>query len=113
LHIVAPVIRANLNIAKQKVFGYLIAASEVELLQQVIELHDAMIGRARRAIDCWSMAGRRCGVVKDMRLMISKMAWEEAWQWGEKDSVEEVEPKRPSRASSDDAAAYLTGMRFA
>jgi hypothetical protein len=42
-----------------------------------------MLGRAREAIKCWSMAGRRVGVVKDMRVMISKMAWEEAWRWGQ------------------------------
>jgi TPR repeat protein len=37
---------------------------------------------------CWSMTGRRLGVVKDIRVMISKMAWEEAWRWGEKDNAE-------------------------
>jgi hypothetical protein len=27
------------------------------------------------------MAGRRLGVVKDVRVMIAKMLWEEAWRW--------------------------------
>jgi hypothetical protein len=62
------------------------SVSEVKMLivERLLELHKAMLARARRAIDCWSMAGRRCGVVKDMRVVIAKMAWEEAWQWGEK-----------------------------
>jgi hypothetical protein len=113
LHTVAPVICANLNVAKREVFGDPITSVEAKQPQQVMELHDTMLRRARRAIACWSMAGRRCGVVKDIRIMIAKMAWAEAWQWGEKGSVEEVEPKRLTRASSDDAAALLTGMRFA
>jgi hypothetical protein len=53
----------------------------VAQLERVIELHAAMLGRARRAMVCWSMAGRRLGVVKDVRVMIAKMLWEEAWRW--------------------------------
>jgi hypothetical protein len=55
----------------------------VAQLERVIELHAAMLGRARRAIDCWSMAGWRLRVVKDMRVVIAKMAWEEVWRLGE------------------------------
>jgi hypothetical protein len=56
-------------------------------IRRILVLHDEMLGRARRAIDCWSMAARRCGVVKDMRVIIAKMAWEEAWRWGESGAV--------------------------
>jgi hypothetical protein len=60
-------------------------------------LHDAMMGRARRAICCWSMAGQRLRVVKDMRVMIAKMLWKGAWQWGEKEVNARNEKKaRPS-----------------
>jgi hypothetical protein len=31
----------------------------------------------RRAMDAWSVVGRRNGVVKDVRLMIAKLIWEE------------------------------------
>jgi hypothetical protein len=54
------------------------------VLQRVIVLHREMLSRARAALACWSMAGRRCGVVKDIRVMIAKMAWEDAGEWGEK-----------------------------
>lgn len=36
---------------------------------------------ALTAIMCWSMVGRRLGVVKDMRVMIAKMVWEESRVW--------------------------------
>jgi hypothetical protein len=56
----------------------------LQKLGRVLHLHEAMVARAKRAIECWSMAARRCGVVKDMRVMIAKKAWAEPWQWGEK-----------------------------
>jgi hypothetical protein len=62
----------------------------VEDLERVFELHAAMLRRARRAIDCLSMAGRRRGVVKDMRVMIAKMLWAEAWRWGNSDNGEQA-----------------------
>jgi hypothetical protein len=42
-----------------------------------------MLDHAKEAIGCWSMAGRRRGVVKDIRVMIAKMAWE-PWLWSKK-----------------------------
>jgi hypothetical protein len=88
LHIGAPVIREHLNADQLLVFDYKISAQQLGELQCVLELHRAMLVRARRAIDCWSVVGRRCRVVKDMRVTIAKMAWEEAWRWGEGDGTE-------------------------
>jgi hypothetical protein len=84
LHVSTPTIRANLNVADREMFHCSIGEDEMGRVQRVIALHDAMLGRARRAVDCWSMAARRCGMVKDIRVAIAKMAWEEAWRWGEK-----------------------------
>jgi hypothetical protein len=50
-------------------------------LRRVIGLHDAMLRRARDAIHCWSVVALRCAVVKDVRVMIAQMAWEEVWTW--------------------------------
>jgi hypothetical protein len=84
LHGIGSLIRlGRLDARRRKLFGGPMSAEEVAVLQRVLELHKAMLARARRAIDCWSMAGRRLGVVKDMRVMIAKIVWEEAWQWGE------------------------------
>jgi hypothetical protein len=72
-------------------------AGACEGLQRVLEQYDAMLHRARRAIACWSMAAKRRRMVKDMRVMIAKMAWEEPWQWGEKKTEEEVEDGRSKK----------------
>jgi hypothetical protein len=77
LHTVGPVIRGMLSGPGER----LIQGRRLADLQRILELHNAMLGRARGAIDCWSMAGRQLGLVKDMRVMIAKMAWEEAWVW--------------------------------
>jgi hypothetical protein len=83
LHTVAPVIRKNLNVEESKLFGEPIDSWERSKFKQVLELHEAMLMRARRAIDCWSIAARRNRVVKDIRVAIAKMVWKRAWIWGE------------------------------
>jgi hypothetical protein len=75
LHIVAPMVR------KQRPNGESVKGRK---LQRILALHEAMPANTRRAIDCWSIVGRRRGVVKDIRVMIAKMAWEEPWQWSGK-----------------------------
>jgi TPR repeat protein len=81
LHTAAPAVRIVIVEHKDHADEPL-AAGEVKQLQRVLELHDAMLGRARRAMDCWSLVGLRLGVVKDIRIVIAKMAWEEPWRWG-------------------------------
>jgi hypothetical protein len=79
----AQVIRKNLAVWKEDdTFRMLVTNGHLTIgdVERVFELHDAMLRRARRAIDCWSMAGRRCRVVKDMRVLIAKMMWAEVWR---------------------------------
>jgi hypothetical protein len=95
LHTGATVIEQLLDVESRFVRTCRVSESECEWLQRVVALHKELLGRAKVAIDCWSMAARRLGVVKDMRVMIAKMAWEEAWQWGEKEmGVQEKKIKR-------------------
>jgi hypothetical protein len=99
LSIAVPVIRKNLETWKRhEAFLRAIDRGRFTVVQveRVIELQKAMLGRARAAIDCWSVVGRRCRVVKDMRVVIAKMLWEEVWRWGEKeqDAREEKKAKR-------------------
>jgi hypothetical protein len=84
LHTIAPLLLSNIDLENGMVFGEVYSADEVRQFARVTELHNVMMSRARAAIDCWSMAGRRCGIVKDMRVMIAKTAWAEVWRWGEK-----------------------------
>jgi hypothetical protein len=81
LHTVAPVIKNHFDAAQRTAFGDRISEERLKLLQKVIVLHEVMLFRAKLAIDCWSVVGRRCGVVKDIRVVISKMAWAEPWRW--------------------------------
>lgn len=37
---------------------------------------------ARSSINCWSIIARRLGVVKDIRVLISKLVWKDAWFFG-------------------------------
>jgi hypothetical protein len=85
LHVVAPVFRQQPGLASAVRGLRGPADGAIEEFQQVFRLHDAMLDRARAAVNCWSIAGRRHGVVKDMRVMIAKMAWAEPWLWGEAD----------------------------
>jgi hypothetical protein len=91
LHIVAPLIRSNFECSFA--CGWPVERELLEL-ERVIELHDAMLDRAQSAISCWSIVGRRCGVVKDIRIVIAKMAWEEVWVWGETKSDESKTKER-------------------
>jgi hypothetical protein len=94
LHTAAPLLSSNMNVARQEVFGQILYGDTWQELLRVLELHEAMLDRARRAIACWSGVGRRRGLVKDMRVMIAKMLWEEPWRWGEKDDVKTKKKKK-------------------
>jgi hypothetical protein len=84
LHTVGPVIRKHLDVAERTLFTVTESEEHIQQCQRVLELYDAMLGRARAAIDCWTLVGLRCGVVKDIRIVTAKMAWEQAWLWGER-----------------------------
>jgi hypothetical protein len=88
LAIAASLISGNLDVEGGQMFWLPLQPVQIEKLLRVVELHRQMLQRARRAIACWSVVGLRYGVVKDVRVMVAKMAWEEAWQWGEKKKME-------------------------
>jgi hypothetical protein len=81
LHHVAPVLREVLDRASLTLSGSRMVDGEMGAAQRVAELHAAMLARAREAIASWSLASRRLGIVKDVRVIIAKMAWGEPWQW--------------------------------
>jgi hypothetical protein len=96
LHVGAQVVRAGLAVPSRTPGGTerIVREDKREKLLRLVELHEAMLGRATQAIACWSIVGRRCGVVKDIRLMIAKMAWAELWQWGTKEHIQYDNKKR-------------------
>jgi hypothetical protein len=98
LHTVAPVVKRHLDVAKRKVFRRRFEEDEIQSLLRVVALHEAMLERARQATHCWSIVARRCRVVKDMRLKIAKMVWQQPWEFGERES-NEPEPENESEDS--------------
>jgi hypothetical protein len=85
LHVAAPLLIATFRAwRKEESCRFFFDEQTRAKYLRVQELLLEMFVRARAAIDCWSMAGRRLRVVKDMRVMIAKMAWEEVWRWGER-----------------------------
>jgi TPR repeat protein len=84
LHTMATVLLSGIDEVRDMQFD---EAEVKEAIERVLELHDAMLERARRAIDCWSMAAQRRGVVKDIRVVIAKMVWEEPWRWCKEDKT--------------------------
>jgi hypothetical protein len=87
LHTAAPVLRASRDGAGLASFGAVLQPEEVEKLHRVVELHEAMLGRARCAVYCLSLVCLRRGVAKDVQIMIAKMAWEEPWLWSANESL--------------------------
>ncbi len=82
LHALGSLFKANPQSMTNSVH---IGALQSSKLQRMMILYEAMLSRARQAIGTWSVIGRRLKVVKDIRVKIAKMAWEEAWRWGEKE----------------------------
>jgi hypothetical protein len=97
LQIVAPVMTVHLEAMRCTGSIPTIPAGFVKNYQRLIGLFDAMLGRARQAIACWSIVARRCGVVKDIRLVIAKMAWAEPWRWGEKETKKKKSKKKKAK----------------
>jgi hypothetical protein len=83
LHTMVSVIRKGLDVVARSVFGEPLD-DQMGQLMRVVVLHEAMLNRAKQAIVCLSVVLWRHGVVKDVRVLIAKMVWEEAWRWGEK-----------------------------
>jgi hypothetical protein len=69
-------VRPHFDPLAKQLYYHPVSSAELVKLQRLFELHAEMINRAKRAIMCWSMAGRRLRVVKDMRVVIAKMMWE-------------------------------------
>jgi hypothetical protein len=85
LHTVAPALRQHLDCRRGLVFDVVdVSQRKAARLQRMLVLHAEMLERAKEAILCWSAVGRRCGVVRDVRIMICKAAWQEPWRWGDR-----------------------------
>ncbi len=67
--------KGRLSAAEQRAFGRFLPAHEVECLERAVNMYDTWSGEARRAVECFPMVAHRYGVVRDIRVVISRMAW--------------------------------------
>jgi hypothetical protein len=56
-------------------------ADELYALMRAVGLHDEWCDNAKQAIESWGLIGRRLGVMRDVRMMIARMVWEERCVW--------------------------------
>jgi hypothetical protein len=50
-------------------------------VQHVVAVHDEWRAKVRQVIEYWIVTGRRLGVVRDMRIVVARMMWEERHVW--------------------------------
>ena len=81
LHTLGALVKAHLSLADGKVFGNPASNEQMSKFQRVVALHAEMMARARLALVCWGITARRLRVVKDIRVLVGKMLWREAWHW--------------------------------
>jgi TPR repeat protein len=90
LHTAASVFNAHLDFGAHRLYEEQLTEQQEANLRRVLQLHAAMLERAREALLCWGLVGTRLGVVTDVRVVITRMAWHEPWRWGEKDEPETI-----------------------
>ncbi len=79
---IAPVCKATLDLEKMRVFGCPTTNEQFAALQRMVLVYEAIQKRAKLAIKCWSIVGKRRNVIKDIRQRIARLLWAEAWRWG-------------------------------
>ncbi len=66
--------------AEESVFGICKSKESFNAVQRCVEVGKDLTAAANAAIECWLFVSRRLGVVKDIRLLIARLAWE-PWLW--------------------------------
>jgi hypothetical protein len=72
--------KRHLDVAQGTLFAVQLDEDSLEDIQKVIAYYDECVQRAKRAVDCWSLVGARLGVVKDVRIVVARLIWEDLWK---------------------------------
>ncbi len=82
-------LKPHLDLANARAFGKPLGVCK-QSVQLCVELHDKWCAEAKKAISCWTVVATRLGVVKDVRLLIAQMLWDDggAWSWGKSGNAE-------------------------
>ncbi len=73
--------KGHLNSARQSAFGVQVGRNEFEQLRAAVAVCDRWNEAARAAVRCWTGAGRRLGVARDVRLPIARLVWKQRRAW--------------------------------
>jgi hypothetical protein len=63
------------------IFGRTVEPEGWRAMLQAERLYDATCRVATDAIHCWLLVARRVGVVRDIRILIARLAWEQRSGW--------------------------------
>jgi hypothetical protein len=73
--------KEHVDTANGMVFDELVDVKDLKTAQRCVELHGEWTTAAQVAIECWLVISMRRGVVKDIRLGIARLLWDEPWAW--------------------------------
>jgi hypothetical protein len=76
LFAIGKALKGQVNVEKGEIFGICVDEDDaIARSQRAIEIYEFFCVAARRAVDAWVHVAIRYKVVKDIRLMVSKMIW--------------------------------------
>jgi hypothetical protein len=69
-------LKGHIDDEKQTMFGSACDYdSLITLAKQALQFYESQLMACRRGVNAWSMIAKRLGVIKDVRLLISKLIW--------------------------------------
>jgi hypothetical protein len=77
-------LRKQINVEKRTIFGKFEGTYLRGPARDAVQFYKDICQAARRAVDVWSIVGRRVRIVKDVRLIISRLLWNARDEWAVK-----------------------------
>lgn len=68
-------VHGHLNVARQEIFGSIRFPHCIHRAQRALLFFVGQSLAARRAVDTWTLCGIRCGLIRDIRILIAKIVW--------------------------------------
>jgi hypothetical protein len=70
-------LNGQISVEERIIFGHIPGFDNlIGPANSAISFYKSQLAACRRAVDIWSHVGLRCGVVKDVRVLIGKLVWE-------------------------------------
>jgi hypothetical protein len=69
-------LKGHVNFEIRQIFGVTLNPDFVDPANQAIRFYEFQLLCYRKALDCWSIIAKRCGIVKDIRIVIGNIIWQ-------------------------------------